>query len=53
MEVFKHCIGHNLFAYDRSPNGVISELFAELDQMKDECGRKILRLQTCGADAPR
>ena len=32
----RHGIGHNLFAYHRSPYGLITELFAELDQMKDE-----------------
>jgi catechol 2,3-dioxygenase-like lactoylglutathione lyase family enzyme len=32
----RHGIGHNLFAYHRAPNGLITELFAELDQMKDE-----------------
>jgi len=32
----RHGIGHNLFSYHRSPNGLITELFAELDQMKDE-----------------
>ncbi len=32
----RHGIGHNLFAYHRSPNGLITELFAELDQMQDE-----------------
>jgi catechol 2,3-dioxygenase-like lactoylglutathione lyase family enzyme len=32
----RHGIGHNLFAYHRGPNGMITELFAELDQMKDE-----------------
>ena len=32
----RHGIGHNIFAYHRSPNGLITELFAELDQMKDE-----------------
>jgi catechol 2,3-dioxygenase-like lactoylglutathione lyase family enzyme len=32
----RHGIGHNLFAYHRSPNGLITELFAELDQMNDE-----------------
>ena len=32
----RHGIGHNLFAYHRSPNGLITELFAELDQLKDE-----------------
>jgi catechol-2,3-dioxygenase len=32
----RHGIGHNLFAYHRSPNGLITELYAELDQIKDE-----------------
>lgn len=32
----RHGIGHNLFAYHRSPSGLITELFAELDLMKDE-----------------
>ena len=32
----RHGIGHNLFAYHRSPAGLITELFAELDQMQDE-----------------
>lgn len=32
----RHGIGHNLFAYHRGPNGLITELFAELDQMTDE-----------------
>jgi catechol 2,3-dioxygenase-like lactoylglutathione lyase family enzyme len=32
----RHGIGHNLFAYHRSPNGLITELFCELDLMKDE-----------------
>jgi catechol 2,3-dioxygenase-like lactoylglutathione lyase family enzyme len=32
----RHGIGHNLFAYHRSPGGLITELFAELDQMMDE-----------------
>ena len=32
----RHGIGHNLFAYHQSPSGLITELFAELDQMKDE-----------------
>ena len=32
----RHGIGHNLFAYHVSPGGLITELFAELDQMKDE-----------------
>jgi catechol-2,3-dioxygenase len=34
----RHGIGHNLFAYHRSPNGLITELFAELDQMNEELG---------------
>jgi catechol 2,3-dioxygenase-like lactoylglutathione lyase family enzyme len=32
----RHGIGHNLFTYHRSPSGLITELYAELDQMKDE-----------------
>jgi catechol 2,3-dioxygenase-like lactoylglutathione lyase family enzyme len=32
----RHGIGHNLFTYHRGPNGLITELFAELDEMKDE-----------------
>jgi catechol 2,3-dioxygenase-like lactoylglutathione lyase family enzyme len=32
----RHGIGHNLFAYHRRPDGLITELFAELDQIKDE-----------------
>jgi hypothetical protein len=32
----RHGIGHNLFTYHRGPNGLIKQLFAELDQMKDE-----------------
>ncbi len=32
----RHGIGHNLFAYHRSPGGLITELFCELDQMQDE-----------------
>jgi catechol 2,3-dioxygenase-like lactoylglutathione lyase family enzyme len=32
----RHGIGHNLFCYHQSPSGLITELFAELDQMKDE-----------------
>jgi catechol 2,3-dioxygenase-like lactoylglutathione lyase family enzyme len=32
----RHGIGHNLFTYHRGSNGLITELFAELDQMKDE-----------------
>ena len=34
----RHGIGHNLFAYHRAPNGLITELFAELDQMNEELG---------------
>ena len=34
----RHGIGHNLFAYHRSPNGLITELFAELDQVNEEMG---------------
>jgi catechol 2,3-dioxygenase-like lactoylglutathione lyase family enzyme len=34
----RHGIGHNLFAYHRSPNGLITELFAELDQVNEELG---------------
>ena len=34
----RHGIGHNLFAYHRGPNGLITELFAELDRMNDELG---------------
>ena len=32
----RHGPGHNLFAYHKNPDGHIVELFAELDQMKDE-----------------
>jgi len=32
----RHTAGHNLFAYHRNPDDQIVELFAELDQMKDE-----------------
>lgn len=32
----RHGIGHNLFSYHRSPNGLITELFAEIDRMSDE-----------------
>jgi len=32
----RHGIGHNLFTYHRGPNGLITEFFAELDQMSDE-----------------
>ena len=34
----RHGIGHNIFAYHRSPNGLITELFAELDRMNEELG---------------
>ena len=34
----RHGIGHNLFTYHRAPNGLITELFAELDQMNEELG---------------
>jgi hypothetical protein len=34
----RHGIGHNLFAYHRSPNGLITELFAQLDQMNESLG---------------
>jgi catechol 2,3-dioxygenase-like lactoylglutathione lyase family enzyme len=34
----RHGIGHNLFAYHRSPNGLITETFAELDRMNEELG---------------
>jgi catechol 2,3-dioxygenase-like lactoylglutathione lyase family enzyme len=34
----RHGIGHNLFAYHRAPNGLITELFAELDKMNEELG---------------
>jgi catechol 2,3-dioxygenase-like lactoylglutathione lyase family enzyme len=34
----RHGIGHNLFSYHRSPNGMITELFAELDQMNEDFG---------------
>jgi len=34
----RHGIGHNLFTYHRAPNGLITELFAELDRMNDELG---------------
>lgn len=32
----RHGIGHNLFTYHKSPNGLITELFAELDQVASE-----------------
>jgi catechol 2,3-dioxygenase-like lactoylglutathione lyase family enzyme len=34
----RHGIGHNLFAYHRAPNGLITELFAQLDQINEELG---------------
>jgi catechol 2,3-dioxygenase-like lactoylglutathione lyase family enzyme len=34
----RHGIGHNLFAYHRGPNGLITELFAELDRMNEHLG---------------
>ena len=34
----RHGIGHNLFAYHRGPNGLITELFTELDRMNEELG---------------
>ena len=34
----RHGIGHNLFAYHRGPNGLITETFAELDQINEELG---------------
>ena len=32
----RHGIGHNLFTYHRNPDGLIIELYAELDKMSDE-----------------
>lgn len=32
----RHGIGHNLFTYHRNPDGLIVELYAELDRMSDE-----------------
>lgn len=32
----RHGIGHNLFLYHAGPNGLTTELFAELDQIADE-----------------
>jgi catechol 2,3-dioxygenase-like lactoylglutathione lyase family enzyme len=32
----RHGIGHNLFTYHRGPNGLITELFCELDQVADD-----------------
>jgi catechol-2,3-dioxygenase len=34
----RHGIGHNLFAYHRSPAGLITETVAELDRMNEELG---------------
>ena len=34
----RHGIGHNLFAYHRGPNGLITETFAELDRVNEELG---------------
>ena len=34
----RHGIGHNLFAYHRAPNGLITETFAELDRVNEELG---------------
>lgn len=34
----RHGVGHNLFAYHRAPNGLITETFAELDRMNEELG---------------
>jgi catechol 2,3-dioxygenase-like lactoylglutathione lyase family enzyme len=34
----RHGIGHNLFTYHRAPNGLITELFAQLDQMNEKLG---------------
>jgi catechol 2,3-dioxygenase-like lactoylglutathione lyase family enzyme len=34
----RHGIGHNLYTYHRGPNGLITELFAQLDQMNEEMG---------------
>jgi catechol 2,3-dioxygenase-like lactoylglutathione lyase family enzyme len=34
----RHGIGHNLFTYHRAPNGLIVELFAELDRMNEDLG---------------
>ena len=34
----RHGIGHNLFAYHRGPNGLITETFCELDRMNEELG---------------
>ncbi|RJT41450.1 glyoxalase [Mesorhizobium waimense] len=34
----RHGCGHNIFTYHRDPDGNIIELFAELDQMREELG---------------
>ena len=34
----RHGIGHNIFSYHRAPNGLITELFTQLDQMNEELG---------------
>ena len=34
----RHGIGHNIFAYHRAPNGLITEIFCELDRMNEELG---------------
>jgi catechol 2,3-dioxygenase-like lactoylglutathione lyase family enzyme len=34
----RHGMGHNLFCYHRAPNGLITELVAQLDQMNEELG---------------
>jgi catechol 2,3-dioxygenase-like lactoylglutathione lyase family enzyme len=34
----RHGIGHNLFTYHRAPNGLVTELFAELDRMDEVLG---------------
>ena len=34
----RHGIGHNLYTYHRAPNGLITELFAQLDQVNEEMG---------------
>ncbi len=34
----RHGCGHNIFSYHRDPDGHIVELFAELDQMREDLG---------------
>jgi len=34
----RHGIGHNILSYHRAPNGLITELFTQLDQMNEEMG---------------